>query len=160
MTGEVVIDLTPVQHLVGAFVKREAIKNCPVDKGLMRAKVDYRIEGAKVILFCSDPNAADMEWGTPPSILSPVEAAELEAWSKRHKANPAHIISYIQKHGIKVGTAEQPLHITSYGRDSYRPFLRPAVFMNMQQIAEIIAQGVKEAAQQPKLMEYLKEAMR
>jgi hypothetical protein len=37
-----------------------------------------------------------------------------------------HNLAGREKHGIKVGTEKQPLHITSLGRDSYRPYLRPA----------------------------------
>lgn len=128
-------------HRIGRLLKADAIRRCPVDQGDLRRSIDYRVEGNKVILFATDDNAEAMEYGTPPSPLSAAEKESLVGWSERHKANANSIIAYVKKHGIKVGTPTAPLHITSYGRDSYRPFLRPAIYLNLEEIKRIIQKG-------------------
>lgn len=142
--ADAMIDLYPIQERIGALVKREAIRMCPVDRGELRASIDFRIEGNKVILYATAAHADEVEYGRPPSILSETEKDDLREWAKRHKANPGKIINYIQKKGIKVGTPENPLHITSYNRDSYRPFMRSAVHQSLPRIKEIIKKGVKK----------------
>ena len=137
------IDWTPVLERVGAFIKAEAIKKCPVDEGELRRSIDFRIEGNDtVVLFANAPTAEDMEFGKPPEPLSEGEKAEVDAWAVRHGLNNGKsIIKYLEKEGIKVGTPTQPLHINSLGRNSYRPYLRPAVYMNIDKIRDIIKKG-------------------
>lgn len=138
------INLTPILDKIGAFVKKEAIRRCPVDNGDLRRSIDYRIEGNSVIIFANDPNAIKMEYGAPPGILTESEKDNLKEWAKRHNASPFKIIGYIEKHGIKVGEKDKPLHITSYGRDSYRPFLRPAAYENIAEIKDIVKKNLQE----------------
>jgi len=141
--AKVKINLVPAMNKVGAFIKEKAIANCPVDRGDLRRSIDYRIEGNKIILFATDEKASDMEYGVPPEPLSDEEKQDLTGWAERHGAKPKKIIKYIQKHGIKVGTPEQPLHITSYGRDSTRPYLRPAVYQNLPEIVAMLKENVE-----------------
>jgi hypothetical protein len=132
---------------VGKFIKIEAKRMCPKDKGELNASIDYNITGTTVHLFATAPQAEAMEYGTPPSPggLGSQERIDLTEWAKRHGANPKGVIKYIEKHGIKVSDDPfNPLHITSFGRDSYRPFLRPAVYMNLHKIGEIIASEIKK----------------
>ena len=136
------IDLTPIEEKIGAFIKAEAIRRCPVDRGDLRRSIDFVIVGNTVIIIARDPKADELEYGRPPEPMSDAERAELEAWAERHGASPFRIVKYIQRHGIKVGSVEKPLHITSYGRDSYRPFMRPALFQNIEGIKNIVKEGL------------------
>jgi len=140
--AEIKIDLTPVLNKIGAFVKREAMRKVPVDQGELKSSIDYEVKGNKVTIFAEAKHAEDMEYGKPPEPLNKSEKDDLTEWAKRHNASPRKIIKYIEKHGIKVGTPEKPLHITSYGRDSYRPFLRPSVYQNIGIIKEIIRKNI------------------
>lgn len=124
----------------GSIVKEKAIKLCPVDKGQLRLSIHYEVNVARqeVRIFSDLPYSDDIEYGTPPGEVTNDERGALREWSERHGANPGKIIKYIERHGIKVGTEEKPLHITSYGRDSYRPFLRPAAHQSVPLIKEAI----------------------
>lgn len=146
------IDLQPILEEIGKMVKAEAIRMCPVDMGELRRSIGYRIEGDTVILFAHSDHATDMEYGRPPSPLSEgekgdfddsVDAPTIHGWAKRHNASAKGIIWSLEHKGIKVGTAKKPLHITSYGRDSYRPFLRPAIYNNFSKIRQIIREGLQ-----------------
>ena len=146
------INLQPILEKIGGLVKAEAIRMCPVDMGELRRSIDYRVDGDTVVLFALSDHATDMEYGRPPSPLSDMEKGDfmdsidsptVHGWAKRHKANAKGVIWSLEHRGIKVGTPEKPLHITSYGRDSYRPFLRPAVYKNMSKIRQIIRDEVK-----------------
>jgi hypothetical protein len=128
---------------IGSLVSEKAIDMCPVDMGELRRSIGFRIEGNKVVIFASAEYAKDMEYGKPAEPLSTGEKEELKGWAKRHGASPKGMVNYIQKHGIKAGTPEQPLHITSFGRDSYRPFLRPALLQSLDEIKSIVKGGMK-----------------
>jgi hypothetical protein len=138
---EIKIDLIPVEEKIGAAIKAEIIRMCPVDRGDLRRSIGFRVKGNVITWFSTDPKASDLEYGTPPEPLSPQEMADLANWAERHGASPFRIVKYIERHGIRVGTVENPLHITSYGRDSYRPFMRPGVFQNIELIKNIIIGG-------------------
>ena len=138
------IDLEPILDRIGAFVKEKAMRNCPIDQGELKSSIKYEIvNGDTVRIYADAAHAEDMEYGRPPSPLSKSDKDQLESWSKRHKANPRKIIKYVEDKGIKVGSKENPLHITSYGRDSYRPFLRPAVYQNLDEIKRIAVEALK-----------------
>lgn len=123
---------------IGYLVEEKSIRLAPTDKGIMRNRIGHRVENNRVVIYCDIEYAEDMEFGRPPSILSETDKKQLDEWSERHNADPERIKKYIQKKGIKVGTPENPLHITSYGRNSYRPFLRPAIHQSIPEIENII----------------------
>ena len=128
-----------IMDKVGAMIKEKAIRAAPNDLGDMRRHIGYRIEGNNLIIFCNTEHAKDMEYGKPPEPLSPQEKDEIDAWAKRHGLkNGKGTARHIEKAGIKVGTIDQPLHITSLGRNSYRPFFRPALYQVLNQINRII----------------------
>jgi hypothetical protein len=119
---------------IGIMITNRAKEMCPLDMGELRKSIDYEIRNGKVVIFSDCSYSQDMEYGKPPTPLTETDRKDLSGWSKRHNANPIKIEKYIEKHGIKVGTEEDPLHITSYGRDSYRPFIRPAIHQMLPQI--------------------------
>lgn len=152
MENEIVIDVVPILERIGSLVKRDAIRKCPVDMGNLRRSIDYRVEPGEVIIFSYDKNAEAMEFGMPPGPLtkeekgSPddgIDAPTVHGWAKRHDASAKGIIWSLEHRGIKVGTAEEPLHITSFGRDSYRPFLRSAAFQNISAIPGVVSEVLK-----------------
>jgi hypothetical protein len=134
------LNFLPVLERIGAHMKKKAIRMCPVDMGHLRQSIGFRIEGDRtVVLFASAPYAANMEYGTPPGLLSDKEKDDVTDWAKRHGIKNAYwVIRSIEKNGIKAGTAEKPLHVTSEGRDSYRPFLRPAVYQSIPEISAML----------------------
>lgn len=126
---------------IGAVIKQKAIELCPTDKGQLRNSFQVEIIGDTVKVFTDLEHAEDMEYGKPPEPLSTQDKRNLEDWSRRHGLNEKQaqgVIWKIQKKGIKVGTENKPLHITGLGRDSYRPFLRPALHQTEPQFKEII----------------------
>lgn len=137
-------------HEVGRFLKREAILKAPVDTGILRMNIDYRIEGDTIILVCTSPYAHEMEYGAPPGVD---DEESVIKWAERHKIkNPFGTVNYLNEKGVVVGSnktnndsdgntpaVQNPLHVTWQGRNSYRPFLRPAVFGNIDKIIKIFA---------------------
>ena len=76
---------------------------------------------------------------TPPSPLDASEKEDIKEWSKRHGIkNWKGVVNHIETKGIKAGTPENPYHVTSFGRDSYRPFLRNSGYSSIPEIKEII----------------------
>ena len=127
---------------IGALIKQRAIEKCPTDNGSLRQSIDYEIKGDTLYLVANSEGAHDMEYGRPPSPMNAAEEQDLTKWAERHKANPQRIVKYIKDKGIKVGTPENPLHITSYGRDSYRPFLRPAIYETLPEFKRIVPKEI------------------
>lgn len=119
---------------VGEAIKYRAKAMCPTDKGDLIASIDYNIDGDVIIIFATDESAEAMEFGLPPSILSPSEKGNITNWAKRHGIkNPKKTSKYIETHGIEVGTVDNPLHVIWQGRNNFRPFLRPAIYQVMYQ---------------------------
>lgn len=132
-------DIRPLIEMVAVQIKEKAIRMAPVDLGDLRRKIDYRIEDNTLIIFCTAPEAKDMEYGKAPEPLDKNEKDDIDAWAKRHGLKDGKgVARSIEKRGIKVGTTKAPLHITSFGRDSYRPFLRPAIYQILSKINRII----------------------
>jgi len=113
---------------IAEAIKWKAKEICPVDYGDLMASIDYQINDNEIIVFASDEKAYDIEYGTPPTVLSPSEKGEITKWAHRHGVKGNQTQKYISEHGIKVGTPEDPLHVIWQGRNSYRPFLRTAIF--------------------------------
>ena len=124
-----------VAKKIGAAIVKRAKQLVPVDTGALKQHIYFWMKGDKLIVGTRGyPYAEDMEYGKPPSKLNNVDKAEIKQWVKRHKVPENNVdratkgvINSLETKGIKVGTVENPLHITSFGRDSYRPFLRPAI---------------------------------
>ena len=141
---ELKLDLEPVLNAIGDFVVGEAVKHCPVDRGDLRRSIRYEIHGNEVVIIADAPGAESMEYGEPPHELNAAEKADVDKWAKRHGLESGFWVAQsIKKHGIKVGTPTEPLHITSLGRDSYRPYLRPAVYKNLGVIKRIVAENIR-----------------
>ena len=129
---------------IGKLVQNKAKDMCPADTGKLRDSINYRLEGDDtVIIYSDDENAEAMEFGKPAEPLFGDEAFKILGWSERHQANVWGILNYLEKYGIEVGTVKTPLHITSYGRDSYRPFLRPAAHQSIPEMEEIITNVIQ-----------------
>lgn len=132
-----------IMNAIGRVVVRKAVELCPVDMGQLRNSIKFRIEGNEVIIYTEGVEYADkMEYGSPPGVLDQGEKAQLTKWAERHGANPKGVIKFIEKKGIRVGTETSPLHITSFGRDSYRPFLRPAAHQAIPEIRAMIKEAL------------------
>lgn len=144
--NEVKLDLTLALEKVGEYLIGEAKRLVPIDTGVLKSSITYKIgaNGHSVEVFSTLDYAEDMEFGKPPEPLSETEKEDVEKWAKRHGLKSGKgVIRSLETKGIKVGTATQPLHITSFGRNSYRPFLRPALYNNVAQIKKIIAANLK-----------------
>ena len=141
---ELKLELTPILKKVGEFLVGEASRLVPIDLGILKNSLTYKVEGTSVIVYSPLDYAEDMEFGKPPEPLSKNEKEDVEAWAKRHGLKSGKgVIWKIEHKGIEVGTATKPLHITSLGRNSYRPFLRPALYNNVPQIKKIIKASLK-----------------
>lgn len=123
---------------LGRKIVERAIQLAPIDNGELRRSIGYEVEGDILTVYAKAEQAQAMEYGEPPGELTQADKQDLRKWSERHKANPGKIINYIKKKGIVVGTPENPIHITSYKRDSWRPFLRPAFHQRLAEIQEIL----------------------
>lgn len=122
---------------IGKQIVYRAKTLVPVDLGDLQRSLNYRIEGNTLVVFSPLDYAQDMEFGTPPS--DNVNEEGIKDWARRHNIkNPQGTVNYIKKHGIKIGTPENPLHITWQGRNSYRPFLRPAVHQTVPLVPKIV----------------------
>jgi hypothetical protein len=132
---------------IGMFVQEKAMEMCPIDMGELHSSIHFRIEGDSVIIFSDSEHAEDMEYGKPPEPLSDEEWLDVEGWANRHNYDPAGVALGIEKRGIKVGTVEKPMKIgpdAMHNRGvSYRPFLRPAIYMNWPEIVKIAEDGLK-----------------
>jgi len=137
-----------IRDKIGKAVQLQAKQLVPVDKGPLMASITYRIDGEDVVIFSNLPYAEDMEYGRPPGLLGEGDKEELLDWGKRHGLNQNQskkVIKHIETKGIEVGTPTDPKHVTSLGRDSYRPFLRPALnqTMNSQNIKLIVMEAIQ-----------------
>jgi len=128
---------------IGALVSGKAKELCPFDKGDLIQSIKYKVEGNLVTIYSDLDYAEDMEYGRPPEPLSETEKQDLTEWAHRHGTNPKTTIKNIEQKGIKVGTETNPLHVTSLGRDSYRPFLKPAGFESIADMRQIIMEEIK-----------------
>jgi hypothetical protein len=127
---------------IGRTIQLRAKQLCPIDEGTLRNSITYKIEGDTVIIYSPLDYAKDMEYGKPPNPLGSSEKEDVEKWAKRHGLKSGRgVIKGIETKGIKVGTPANPIHITSLGRNSYRPFLRPALLQSI----SVIEKNVKEA---------------
>ena len=132
-----------ILNRIGALVSAKAKEMCPFDKGDLINSIGYRIEGDTVIIFADASYASDLEYGTPPEPNMSEDTKEgLRDWANRKGVSPNKIVNYIKTKGIQVGTVENPLHITSYNRDSYRPYMRPALFQSVEDIKQIIKEEI------------------
>jgi hypothetical protein len=146
---------------IGETIKNKAIKMAPVDQGHLRSLIDYKISEDKnsVTVSCDLPYADDLEYGTPPEPLSSSEKESVRGWAQRHGARARGVIWHIETKGIKIGSTQtveprdnqeitaavqSPFHVTSYNRDSYRPFMRPALFQTLPHLNLIITKAFLE----------------
>jgi len=130
---------------IGEYLIGEAKKLCPLDMGHLRNSISCRVDGDSVTIFSPLDYAEDMEYGKPPEPLSGTEKEDVREWAKRHKIKNAEgVIRNLEHRGIRVGTVESPMHITSFRRNSYRPFLRPAIHRSHAGVNKIIMQGLME----------------
>jgi len=129
---------------IGKEIVTRAKEKCPVNDGHLKSNITWDIKGDIVYVHTNNvPYADQMEYGRPPNIkLSESEKADIDKWALKHglKSGKGVAIS-IEKRGIPVGAnrttsdahrintsaVNNPLHVTSLGRNSYRPFLRPAI---------------------------------
>lgn len=120
-----------VMSFIGERIVETAIKKAPSDLGELRRSIQYNIQGNVLTISCDVPYAEHLEWNKGP--MPNVDENVIRDWVRRHnkyKENPAavkRIMNQLTTKGIAVGTVEKPLHITSWGRNSYRPFLRVGV---------------------------------
>ena len=146
-------EMEAAMHKVGALVKREAIRRCPVDTGDLRRHIGYRLEPEAIVLFCDSQIAEYVEFGTgkwhldregqsdprPGWDIVPVNATVL-AWEKGKKArlvaggSPATAEMIFAKKVHQEGTHAQP-------------FLRPAIFQNIPEIQQILVEGIRRSVQ-------------
>jgi len=125
---------------IGRVVKEKAIRMAPLDMGNLRGHIYHRVEGDEVIIYTQGVDYADkMEYGSPPVKLSSSEKEGLEGWAHRHGLKSGKgVVKYLEKNSIKVGTPTNPMHITSLGRNSFRPFLRPALHQSKGEMKTIV----------------------
>jgi len=117
------------------LIEARAKQLAPVDLGIMRSSITSSISQSEAYVKVLAPYAIYMEYGRPPGKMPPIEA--IEPWAKRHKLNAWAVAKTIAKKGIEVGTIESPLKTLG---NTYRPFLRPAVFQSLPEIRRIILQ--------------------
>jgi hypothetical protein len=130
-----------VLEKIGMFVKQKAIELCPIDKGELRRSIKYKVEGNSVRIYTENCDyASDMEYGTPPGILSAEEKEDLLDWSKRHKLPGWAVIRKIEKEGIKAGTTEAPFKSAG---GTFRPFMRPALYQSLPEIKRFVRESLK-----------------
>jgi HK97 gp10 family phage protein len=136
------IDLNFALERVGAFIKSEAIRRCPVDTGELRKTIDFRIEGNKVTLFTTSEIASFVEYGTAPHIIEPKDKKALAfEWTSVGgimMGKKARIKAGIPKKEANVAVLKKVHHPGT----SAQPFMRPAVFENLPQIANIIKENL------------------
>ena len=124
---------------IGRIVKRRAMRLAPIDMGILRSMIGFRIEGNKVVIFCKAKYASDLEYGKPAEPLSKSEKEEVEAWAERHNLSGKGVIWSLEHKGIKAGTPEQPFKVPN---GTYRPFMRPALLQSIPEIKRMIREMV------------------
>jgi len=134
-----------ILNRIGSAIMEKALKLAPVDKGILRNNLYFEVRGDTVYIGTRGvPYADEMEYGSPPKLLSQTDKVELDKWAQRHGLKSGKGIALsIEKRGIKVGTPEKPLHIDSLGRNSYRPFLRTAALQVKPMIREIVKKAME-----------------
>lgn len=125
---------------IGRVVKEKAIRMSPLDRGALRGHIFHKVVGDEVIIYTQGIKYADkMEYGAPPMKLSSNEKDDVEDWAHRHGLKSGRgVIKKLETKGIEVGTPQNPKHITSFGRNSFRPFLRPAAHQSQSEMKAVI----------------------
>ena len=134
-----------ILNKAGLLIEGKAKEMAPIDLGMMRVSISYRIEGNSVLIGTDIPYATFMEFGRPPGKGPPISA--IEGWAKRHGIDPFLVQRAIKRRGIPVGTVDNPLF--TYG--TYRPFLRPAAHRSVTRIKEIAIEEINKAIQEEKV---------
>lgn len=138
-----------VLEQIGREIAIQAIRNAPVDNGFLRSNIGYKVSGDVLIIGTGSEvgkahvdYADKMEYGSPPEpSMSPREEEDIIAWAERHgltRKEGKGVVMKIKKKGIEAGTPENPKHVTSLGRNSYRPFLRTALHQTLPRIQELM----------------------
>ena len=137
------INIDKIMKKVAEYILGESVKHCPVDLGNLRLSLGYRIEGDMIYITSPLDYAEDMEYGIPPSPegIWGDEAQSIKEWAERHHLNPWAVIKSIEKHGIKVGTPEHPMVLKN---GTFRPFVRSAVFNNLDNIRQVAQLELKK----------------
>ena len=150
-------------NILGAKIIENAMSKVPKDEGSLAKHLSWKVEGNTLSIFTFGIDyAEDMEYGKPAMKMDESEKKDIDDWAHRHGLKSgAGVAKHIEKYGIKVGAnktvesptiglsktaaVDSPAHITSLGRDSYRPFLRPAVFEETSntKLKEALAKALK-----------------
>jgi hypothetical protein len=125
---------------IGALVEMKAKQMAPIDMGQLRASIQHRIEGNKVIVYSDLEYAQDMEYGTPPGILDANEKEDLKEWAKRHGLPAGPVIRKIEKEGLFPYGSKDLILATNprFAYGTFRPFLRPALLQSIPDIKQLI----------------------
>lgn len=136
------LDFSKALGLAGELIATEMRAKGPEYTGAIKSSVSWKIEGNKVIVSAQGEGVLETEYGKPAWILGEDEVDSVNVWEEFHGAERDRVVTYLQRQGIEVGTVESPIHITSYGRDTWRPWARPSLFNNKNKIIELIKSNV------------------
>lgn len=134
---------------IGALIKKEAFRMCPIDKGGLRQTISYRVEGDEVVIRVNSDYAEFVEYGTgvyhtdeegnpDPHEGWDVRAIPVSEGGKGFLAWESGRKARLSAHkGPKAGKwiYAQKVHIEGAHP---KPFLRPAVHQNIPQMTAII----------------------
>ena len=134
------ISKTAMQRIltkIGALVKADAIRRCPVDMGQLRMSIDFEVGESSVTIFSRLPYAAYQEFGTGIYHINSEGLPEPhEGWDIVPKDKKAlrFEVGPKGKGGGKVVFAKK-VHIEGM---QPHPYLRPAVHENLEGMSQII----------------------
>ena len=149
---------------IGRVVRIKAMSLAPVDSTHLQNHIFAdRIENGVIYIETIGCDYADkLEYGAPPSDFASLDVNDpaLEKWAVKHglpSGSGKGVVLGLKHRGIQVGTnkttadahrvdtyaSKSPMHVTSLGRNSYRPFLRPAVWQSRTEMRQTIIDAKK-----------------
>ena len=148
-----------ILHAVGQRITEKARRWAPADQGRLRQSIYYAVSGGTLTVGAHASHADQMEFGSPPRILSQSEKDALTQWTRRKNMGIAKmggrdlsagaVIRKIEKYGIegskyggRRGTpyTESKPYVSPTG--TTRPFLRPAIHQTLPELKGIIRKAL------------------
>jgi len=126
---------------IGALVRDQAKRKCPVDDGLLRNSIEYEVRGNSVFIFSEVKYAAYVEYGTGVFHLNPDGSPEPHlGWDVVPVDQEALRFEPGRKERLAGGGEAEfvfakKVHVEGMHAQS---FLRPALFESEPRFAEII----------------------
>jgi HK97 gp10 family phage protein len=142
--------MSRITERIGAMLKAEAIRRCPVDNGILRQSIDFKTEDNTITIYSELPYAAFVEYGTgiyhideegKPDPHSGWDIVPINGKALRFEVGRKERLAAHQGPGKANIVFAKKVHIE--GAQPH-PFMRPAIHQNIGKMKYIIADEIQK----------------